>query len=749
MKEIKNFMLPEHTNRLYDNEAISSISLTKDIASKINELVEAYNELMTIDYEREQEQNGKINKAILFMKDNLLNSLEELMDLLLENGYIDDRIMLQCRELNNRLNTLLGTVKVGTTTMDAEVIDARTGILSDSYLNLGMAIREQLKQVLMAHSGAFKFTSQTIVAETGELHPNETRLLSTLLSLNGYKSLSCDALYQLRLFYYDVDLNYLGASDWGRNLDLTEIDKNVVFIRFIVAKRDNDVISVDDLPLIKISLIKDSGTGGGGSVTPSDKYQYTDIEVFNGTITSGGAFDYRTNRLITKIMKADFTRIEVKDGYKLKIACYDDNMQVLTGNDFKAGALTIDDLVPGTEYMQVIIGNVNDSDELPLTTDTGLTIYTNTKLINDDKAPEFIHELMNTAYSNVGLGIANTKMHFDLSARFGFNALKGDVRITSDDVLIMHHDASVYIDSAGQIADASTGTAYSFLTNKWTTTFKDRTFKERLGYLPSYSQHLCTFEEYIQLCVKHNKIAYITVRENNTAKVIELCMETLKKYNMLERCVFNSYEYEALQIVRTYSQSIPVSLVLQHETTVTKADIEKVACLGNGILTLFYAPSNNLIQLLESSWDLFGYAQEKGVILHMAQVSKYDDYIKCINAGIKGFHLLKPLQEHKVKYQLSFNWDGAQATLLNEDLTATIENYEGCFVINNIKKVGTTLEYDDGLPMLLLMKEKPALLITTEYRNFDVHTPLAYYEMEDLSVDCYEYTGNITLTVIL
>ena len=743
MKPIKNFMLPEHTNSLYENEAISSINLTKDVASKINELVDAYNELMQIDYEREQEQAGKINKAVLFMKDNLLNSLEQLMDLLLENGYIDDRIILQCQELNKRLDTLLGSVKVGTTSMDAEIIDGRAGILNHTYENLGKAIREQLKAVVMANTGTYVLKPGTINASDGKFVESENRLLSTLISVTGFNTLSCDKEYQFKVLFYDSDLNYLGASDWLKAYDLKELNDNVLFIRFVIAQKNNELVSVDDIPLMNIVLLKDVEEETNKGI------QIKDIPLFNGTITTAGAFEYRANRLITKIMPPDFIKIEVNEGYRIKLACYDVDMQPLTSNDFKLGTHTQDDLPANTEYMQIIVAKSKDVDMLA-TENTGLTIYTTNNKLTDKwygNTPAFKNELLNIAYSNINLGIANTKMHFDLSARFGFNALKGDVRISKDDVLYMCHDDGLTT-SAGMIYpyNANSNTKIINLNSNILSAY---TYSERLGYLPVASQHLCTFEEYIQLCVKHNKIAYITVRENKTAKVIELCMETLKKYDMLERCIFNSYEYDALQLVRAYSASIPVSLVIQHEALITQTVVEKVACLGNGILTLFYAPSDSLQTMLSNSVDLFAYAKERNVILHMAQVSKYDDYIQCINAGIKGFHLLKPLQEHQVKYQLSFNWDGVQATLLNDDLTAEIANYEGGFLINSIKKVGTTLEYDDGLPMLLLMREKPALLITTEYRNYDAHTPLAYYEMESLNIDTYDYTGNITLTVIL
>ena len=80
MQEIKNYNLPIHTNSLYEKEAISSIGLTKEIADKINELVKAYNELSKADLKWKQEQEGIIRKGVIFMKDNLYNSIAELLN---------------------------------------------------------------------------------------------------------------------------------------------------------------------------------------------------------------------------------------------------------------------------------------------------------------------------------------------------------------------------------------------------------------------------------------------------------------------------------------------------------------------------------------------------------------------------------------------------------------------------------------------------------------------------------------------
>lgn len=746
MKEIKEFMLPEHTNSLYNNEAISSISLTKEVAGKINELVNAYNELSRVDLNYKQEQEGKIRKAILYMKDNLVNSLQHLLDLLVENGFIDTRIMEQCKDLNTRLDNLLTRLEPGATTGDAELVDGRLGILSDEYKTIGESIRDQIKSAIMNQTGKAIFKNGTMNADDGKFVNVDNRLISTLLAKENLKFITCNSNYKLRFFYYDSQLSYVGASAWIQDLNVIDLDENIMFIRFILATSNDVMIELKDIDAsgLKITTTKDFEKLG--------IKEYTNLPTVNATITTTGNFEHRTNRLMTRYIEKDFYLAYIKPGYFGMAYVLDENFNKIGGTNYVQGFIKpLDVDFPGSKYVYFI--TYKPDVDLTPEDDNGLILYTsNTKQIDswNAKAPEFIHELLNIAYSSINLGLPNTKMHFDLSARFGFNALKGDVRITSDDELIMCHDASVYINNDGQITDGSTGTAYPILTNSWNQTLKDRTFKNNLGYLPGWSQHLCTFEEYIQLCVKHNKIAYITLRENKIQKVIELCMETLKKYNMLERCIFNSYEYEALQEVRKYSGSIPVSLVINHSQYIDATAVEKVACLGNGILTAFYEPGEIDLNDEYNSTGI-AYAKERDIVLHMAQVDNYDDYIKYINAGFKGFHLLKPLQEHCVKYQLKFNFENNELKLINEDLTAELSNYAGEWGICNVRKINSELEYDDGFPLWLVIRNNPSLIVSTLDNNTANTQLYAYYDSAggEISVVTGDYKGRFNLTLLI
>lgn len=143
MNKIEHFILPEHTNKLYTNEAISSIALTKLVAEKINELVDIYNKFNDDDLAWKHEQEGRIRNGVLFMKDNLINSLHDLLELLKHEGFFEKNIEQYTHELELRLNNLITSGSV-----DGELLDIRTGADANIYPTAGEAIREQFNKLL-------------------------------------------------------------------------------------------------------------------------------------------------------------------------------------------------------------------------------------------------------------------------------------------------------------------------------------------------------------------------------------------------------------------------------------------------------------------------------------------------------------------------------------------------------------------------------------------------------------------------
>lgn len=150
IKKISHFVLNEHANNLYKQEARSTIALAKEVAEKLNELIDSFNELAKNKWEKIHEQDGKIRGAILYMKDNLLNTINDLLDLkgveLIDNSVKEylGSLKTDISLLSSRLNNLISG-----TTQDGEVIDGRITYDNLTHYTIGEAIRSQFNKSLV------------------------------------------------------------------------------------------------------------------------------------------------------------------------------------------------------------------------------------------------------------------------------------------------------------------------------------------------------------------------------------------------------------------------------------------------------------------------------------------------------------------------------------------------------------------------------------------------------------------------
>lgn len=160
MEKIKNFVLPIYTNELYTKEAISSISLTRDIADKINELIDAYNSIHDGDIVWKQEMEGTVRKGVLYMKDNLLNSIRELLELYMNSDSVD-HILTDL--INGKLNNIV-------TRLEDIVSVKEFGAMGDGIHNDTHAVDAAI------HSGAsvIYFPKGTYKIDSILLHSNIT-----------------------------------------------------------------------------------------------------------------------------------------------------------------------------------------------------------------------------------------------------------------------------------------------------------------------------------------------------------------------------------------------------------------------------------------------------------------------------------------------------------------------------------------------------------------------------------------------
>ena len=162
MKTISHFNLPENTNSLYQKEAISSISLTRDVANKINEIIDSLNELSKTDLEWKQTQEGTIRKGVVYIKDNLMNTLDDMLSSLKNAGFFEARLEEYVSDLKARLDNLIGSVSE-----DSELIDIRVGADGKVYSSAGDSVRTNFKSKV---DNKLLFENDFVVAQKGEMY---------------------------------------------------------------------------------------------------------------------------------------------------------------------------------------------------------------------------------------------------------------------------------------------------------------------------------------------------------------------------------------------------------------------------------------------------------------------------------------------------------------------------------------------------------------------------------------------------
>ncbi len=317
----------------------------------------------------------------------------------------------------------------------------------------------------------------------------------------------------------------------------------------------------------------------------------------------------------------------------------------------------------------------------------------------------FGQKVLNIAYSDLNLAPMNSAEHFYLAAHFGFDALKGDVRITRDNGLILCHDEGFTLDENGRIGRYDRNCHIRFLE----TDFADvmaleyAAYSDRMGY----HAHVCDFDTYVRICKEEGKIVYATVRDNKIPEMIAGVIKTLRKYGMEEHAIINSFTYESLCEVRRHSDIIPVSHVLDLGYLPTTEDIDRLAALGNAICALFWYTFGRNHSQWEEAEAIMAYAASRGITMHMAIIPSFAVRSECIAHGIQGFQLFRamlPYPQIDIRFTVTAeNGEATLGNLLRADTLLADTEYKGDQIcIRNIRRSGSNLHFDDGLPALWL-----------------------------------------------
>ena len=139
---------------VYDEEALTALELAARTAGKVNEAVDAFNNL-------EANTNAHLKKQDADIPVKVEEAVKEHIEL----GSFDEQINEYIGDLDGRVENLLGSVQEGSTNLDAEVIDGRFGADGVTYSNLGTALREQFKNSIGWRTAAVK--DANAITETG------------------------------------------------------------------------------------------------------------------------------------------------------------------------------------------------------------------------------------------------------------------------------------------------------------------------------------------------------------------------------------------------------------------------------------------------------------------------------------------------------------------------------------------------------------------------------------------------------
>lgn len=134
---------------VYDEEALTALELVGRTTAKVNETVEAFNTLEKNTGDHLNKQDDTIEERMKTQDDRITKMNDETMpekvttevQKRIDDGSFDTSINQYIGNLEERVDNLLGSTTEGSTTMDAEVIDIRTGRDGKTYANAGEAVR--------------------------------------------------------------------------------------------------------------------------------------------------------------------------------------------------------------------------------------------------------------------------------------------------------------------------------------------------------------------------------------------------------------------------------------------------------------------------------------------------------------------------------------------------------------------------------------------------------------------------------
>lgn len=323
----------ENPATVYDEEALTALELAGRTAAKVIEAVTAFNELEENTNNHLEEQDKEIDERMDAQDASIENirtvtvpaDVKAECKRLIDAGEFDAAINLYLNNLNARVDNLLGSVSEGSTTLDAEIIDVRTGDDGEVYDNAGNAVRSQFARVNNVLQIKPEWIEGCFISkDTGRQHTHATYDSSPFIEIpvkmkkiGVHTSLDSD---NSGCCFYDVNKNYISGYNPGNSSKVysefvLDVPEGARYIRFshrnaYLPKDNSYLFSVtdlfellreekEDIDYITVNTTTNGYLGPGGVITNIDNenFQYAEINVTPGHIYTLTAAHVHSSRM--------------------------------------------------------------------------------------------------------------------------------------------------------------------------------------------------------------------------------------------------------------------------------------------------------------------------------------------------------------------------------------------------------------------------------------------------------------------
>lgn len=358
---------------------------------------------------------------------------------------------------------------------------------------------------------------------------------------------------------------------------------------------------------------------------------------YGGSVGSSLAVGSHATRAVFPICSYNVDVFMItKIGYQQVIRFLDEN-NIITQVVYNSNGF----IVPKHQRVAIMIyDNVNN---LPIPDEEFKNIVT----IQNEETKEkkrkicgaFLDRKFNTiAYSQISSPkrtMLNTAEHYNFVGQTdGFDAIKGDIQITSDNYLVMCHDKGFTFDTNGRITTFNSSNC---------TPIRNMTYEQvvALEYATQYEGayiHPADIDSLLRASKRYGKFPYITIRDENIDVIAPILIEKLREYSLETCCVINSFTLESLAIVRQYSDIVFLSQVLTENQTLYQKNIDRIDELGNVVITLFDSNGSTI----EANLEMIKHAKSRGIRMFDAIFNNADNIANLVNYGFSGVQSYVP-----------------------------------------------------------------------------------------------------------